>query len=94
MYFIKKVFSPLLVLHGRKDNIVPFEMGEQIFKLANNQSTKRISLLLTDNQQQALHPPVGLVHIDKPIKFIRQNEENDLFRSLVNQQRPTLVSWS
>ena len=33
---IKKVFSPLLVLHGRKDNIVPFEMGEQIFKLANN----------------------------------------------------------
>jgi len=33
---IKKVFSPLLVLHGRKDNIVPFEMGEKLFKLANN----------------------------------------------------------
>ncbi len=65
-----------------------------IFKLANSKSTKRISLLLTDNQQQALHPSVGLVHIDKPIKFLRQNEEKDLFRSLVNQQRPTLVSWS
>ena len=33
---IKKVFSPLIVLHGRKDNIVPFEMGEKLFKLANN----------------------------------------------------------
>ena len=33
---IKKVFSPILILHGRKDNIVPFEMGEQLFKLANN----------------------------------------------------------
>ena len=33
---IKKVFSPILILHGRKDNIVPFEMGEKLFKLANN----------------------------------------------------------
>ncbi len=33
---IKKVFSPILILHGRKDNIVPFEMGEELFKLANN----------------------------------------------------------
>ncbi len=33
---IKKVFSPILVLHGKKDNIVPFEMGEALFKLANN----------------------------------------------------------
>ena len=33
---IKNVFSPILILHGRKDKIVPFEMGEILFNLANN----------------------------------------------------------
>jgi len=33
---IKKVFSPILILHGRKDKIVPFEMGQELFKKANN----------------------------------------------------------
>ena len=32
---INKVFSPILILHGRNDNIVPFEMGESLFKQAN-----------------------------------------------------------
>ena len=33
---IKKVFSPLLILHGRKDTIVPFGMGQELFEKANN----------------------------------------------------------
>ena len=33
---INKVFSPILILHGRKDNIVPFEMSETLFNQANN----------------------------------------------------------
>ena len=33
---IKNVFSPILIVHGRKDKIVPFEMGEILFNLANN----------------------------------------------------------
>ena len=33
---IKNLKSPILVLHGRKDKIVPFEMGEILFNLANN----------------------------------------------------------
>ena len=33
---IKKVFSPLLILHGRKDNIVPFNMGEELLDQAND----------------------------------------------------------
>ena len=33
---INKVISPILILHGREDNIVPFEMGEALFKQANN----------------------------------------------------------
>ncbi len=32
---IKQVNSPILVMHGRKDKIVPFEMGEKIFKYSN-----------------------------------------------------------
>ncbi len=32
---IKNVFSPILILHGKKDNIVPFEMGEILYNLAN-----------------------------------------------------------
>ena len=33
---INKVFSPILILHGRNDKIVPFEMGETLFNKANN----------------------------------------------------------
>ena len=32
---INKVNSPILVMHGKKDKIVPFEMGETIFKYSN-----------------------------------------------------------
>ena len=37
---IKNIKSPLLVLHGRKDKIVPFYMGEKIFEMANNPKFK------------------------------------------------------
>ena len=33
---ILNVNSPILVMHGRKDKIVPFYMGEKIFNLAKN----------------------------------------------------------
>lgn len=32
---IKKISVPILVLHGKKDKIVPFAMGEKIYELAN-----------------------------------------------------------
>jgi len=32
---IKKVSVPILVLHGKKDKIVPFAMGEKMYELAN-----------------------------------------------------------
>ncbi len=32
---IKKIYSPVLVMHGEVDKIVPFWMGEKIFQLAN-----------------------------------------------------------
>ena len=33
---IKNVKIPILVMHGKKDKIVPFYMGEKIFNMANN----------------------------------------------------------
>jgi len=32
---IKKVLVPVLVLHGKKDKIVPFAMGKKIYEMAN-----------------------------------------------------------
>ena len=32
---IKNIKSPILIMHGEKDNIVPFWMGEKMFELAN-----------------------------------------------------------
>jgi len=32
---IKNIKSPILIMHGKEDKIVPFRMGEKMFKLAN-----------------------------------------------------------
>ena len=37
---IKNIKSPILILHGKKDKIVPFYMGEKIFELANDPKFK------------------------------------------------------
>ena len=33
---IKKISSPILIMHGKKDNIVPQKMGLELFEIANN----------------------------------------------------------
>ena len=33
---IKKIYFPVLVMHGKKDSIVPFEMGKKIYTSANS----------------------------------------------------------
>ena len=33
---IKNIHIPVLVMHGKKDSIVPFEMGKKIFTSANS----------------------------------------------------------
>ena len=47
---IKNLISPLLVMHGKKDNIVPFYMGENIFHLAKNPKFK----YFTDNDDHMM----------------------------------------
>ena len=37
---IQKINSPLLVMHGEKDTIVPFSMGVEIFEKSNTQKSK------------------------------------------------------
>jgi len=37
---IKNLKSPVLVMHGKKDKIVPFYMGEEIYSLANSPKFK------------------------------------------------------
>ncbi len=32
---VKNIDIPILIMHGEKDNIVPFSMGKKIFKIAN-----------------------------------------------------------
>ncbi len=33
---IDKITTPILIMHGEKDNIVPFSMGKELFEKANN----------------------------------------------------------
>tara|TARA_B100001123_G_C15124059_1_gene952581 strand:+ start:131 stop:967 length:837 start_codon:yes stop_codon:yes gene_type:complete len=33
---IKNIYSPILVMHGKADKIIPFYMGKKIYELANN----------------------------------------------------------
>ncbi len=33
---IKKIKIPILIIHGKKDRIVPFKMGKKLYELANN----------------------------------------------------------
>ena len=32
---LKNISSPILVMHGKKDKIVPFDMGKKVFEKAN-----------------------------------------------------------
>jgi len=47
---IRNLISPLLVMHGKKDNIVPFYMGENIFHLAKDPKFK----YFTDNDDHMM----------------------------------------
>ena len=33
---IQKITTPILIMHGKKDDIVPFSMGKELFEKANN----------------------------------------------------------
>ena len=32
---IKNIKTPILIMHGKKDDIVPFYMGKKLFEIAN-----------------------------------------------------------
>ena len=40
---INNIKFPILVMHGKKDKIVPFYMGEKIYSLANERKSKHFT---------------------------------------------------
>ena len=37
---LKKINAPILIMHGKKDTIVPFEMGKEMFNKSNSPKFK------------------------------------------------------
>ena len=33
---IKMINIPILIMHGKKDDVIPFSMGKELFEMANN----------------------------------------------------------
>ena len=33
---IKMINTPILIMHGKKDDVIPFSMGKKLFEMANN----------------------------------------------------------
>lgn len=61
---LKNISSPLLVLHGRLDTIVPFAMGEELFKQVNERKFK----YFIDNDDHMMRYDENL--LDEIKKFI------------------------
>ena len=53
---IKNIKSPILVMHGAEDKIVPFYMGKKIYSLANEKKTK----YFTENDDHMMEFDINL----------------------------------
>ena len=63
---INNLYSPLLVLHGRKDEVIPFKMGEKIY---NEYKNKKDNVFI----DEAMHNNLYEYSIaDKVIEFIEK----------------------
>ena len=51
---IKMISSPILLMHGKKDEVVPFSMGKELFDLANN--PKHSYFTSTDDHMMEFNP--------------------------------------
>lgn len=52
--YVAKIRAPLLVVHGERDQIVPFDMGKQVYAAAN-EPKKLVALPLAGHNNHALH---------------------------------------
>ena len=53
---IKNIYSPILVMHGKADKIIPFYMGKKIYSLANEKKTK----YFTENDDHMMEFDINL----------------------------------
>ncbi len=51
---IKMINSPILIMHGKKDDVVPFSMGKELFEEANN--PKHSYFTSTDDHMMEFNP--------------------------------------
>ena len=62
---IKNIQSPILIMHGKADNLVPFNMGEKMYELADNPKYS----YFTEYDNHMMHYDEKLVNVLK--KFIK-----------------------
>jgi fermentation-respiration switch protein FrsA (DUF1100 family) len=62
---IKNIQSPILIMHGKADNLVPFNMGEKMYELADNPKYS----YFTEYDNHMMHYDQKLVSVLK--KFIK-----------------------
>ena len=62
---IKNIQSPILIMHGKADNLVPFNMGEKMYELADNPKYS----YFTEYDNHMMHYDEKLVSVLK--KFIK-----------------------
>ncbi len=75
-----------------KDNCIESTLN-MIKSIVANKLTKRISLLLTDNIEQALHPSITLGLKKKQLKDLYSRNLDDLALDLEKSARPILINW-
>ena len=52
--YVEKIRAPLLVIHGERDEIVPVDMGRQVYAAANSPK-KLVTFPLAGHNDHALH---------------------------------------
>jgi fermentation-respiration switch protein FrsA (DUF1100 family) len=83
---IKQVRCPLLIIHGRQDEVIPFWHGERLFELANQPKT---NLWVEGAGHNNLKPVAGKQYVQSMLAFrdsldLRASHEHEM-RSLAER---------
>ena len=62
---LNDIKSPVLVMHGRKDNIVPFYMGQQIYEAL---SVPKFAYFNDQDDHMMEYNKLSLIHISEPTR--------------------------
>ena len=68
---IINVNSPIYIMHAKGDDIVPFWMGEEMYKLANEPKQK---YFISENNHLVTYDDNLISNMDKFYEFLQINE--------------------